>query len=81
MSSILSTIGNNLRLYRKRLSVSQEYLAELADLHRTYIGAVERGEKNISAKNIEKIAKVLGVEPYLLLKETSKSSTHENNGK
>lgn len=74
MSNILSTIGENLRTFRKRMRASQEYLAELADLHRTYIGAVERGEKNISAKNIEKIAKVLGVEPYLLLKETPQPS-------
>ena len=81
MSSILTTIGNNLRHYRKSLGISQEYLAELAGLHRTYIGAVERGEKNISAKNIEKIAKVLGVDPYLLLKENPNPSTHENNGK
>lgn len=81
MSSILSTIGKNLRNFRKRLGVSQEQLAELAELHRTYIGAVERGEKNISAKNIEKIANVLGVEPFLLLKEPTQSSTHENNEK
>jgi len=81
MSSILSTIGKNLRNFRKRLGVSQEQLAELAELHRTYIGAVERGEKNISAKNIEKIANVLGVAPFLLLKESTQSSTRENNEK
>jgi len=81
MSSILSNIGKNLRNFRKRLGVSQEQLAELAELHRTYIGAVERGEKNISAKNIEKIANVLGVEPFLLLKESTQSSTRENNEK
>lgn len=78
MPGILRTIGNNLRAFRKRLGVSQEQLAELAELHRTYIGAVERGEKNISAKNLERIASVLGVEPYLLLKETNQTSTHEN---
>ncbi len=81
MSCILSNIGNNLRAFRKRLGISQEHLAELAELHRTYIGAVERGEKNISAKNIEKIASVLGVEPYLLLKKKNQSSTHENDEK
>ena len=69
MSSILSTIGSNIRRYRKALGVSQEKLAEEAGLHRTYIGSVERGERNISAKNISKIAEVLGVEPYLLMKK------------
>lgn len=67
MSSILATIGSNIRFHRKKLGLSQEQLADLADLHRTYIGSVERGERNISALNIEKIAAVLGVEPAKLL--------------
>ena len=67
MSNILYTIGKNIRHYRNALNISQEKLAEKAGLHRTYIGAVERGKKNISANNIAKIAKVLGVEPYVLL--------------
>jgi len=78
MSGILTTIGKNLRTFRKRLGISQEQLAELAELHRTYIGAVERGEKNISAKNIEKIASVLGVEPYLLLRSIQSSTSEKD---
>ncbi len=69
MSSILNIIGSNIKHYRSALDLSQEKLAEFAGLHRTYIGAVERGERNISAKNIAKIAEVLGVEPYRLLKK------------
>jgi transcriptional regulator with XRE-family HTH domain len=77
MSSILNIIGSNIKHYRTVLGLSQEKLAELAGLHRTYIGAVERGERNISAKNIAKIAEVLGIEPYRLMKkETRKSSRH-----
>jgi transcriptional regulator with XRE-family HTH domain len=67
MSSILVTIGINVRFYRKELGLSQEQLAELSSLHRTYVGSVERGERNISALNIERIAIVLGVEPAKLL--------------
>jgi transcriptional regulator with XRE-family HTH domain len=72
MSSILNIIGSNIKYYRTVLGLSQEKLAEFAGLHRTYIGAVERGERNISAKNIAKIAEVLGVEPYLLMKKESR---------
>jgi transcriptional regulator with XRE-family HTH domain len=43
-------------------------LAELAGLHRTYVGSVERGERNISIDNIERLAKALGIEPADLLK-------------
>jgi len=67
MSSILAIIGSNIKFYRKKLGLSQEQLADLADLHRTYVGSVERGERNISALNIEKLAAVLGVEPAKLL--------------
>lgn len=72
MSSILGVIGSNIRHYRNVLGMSQEKLAEKAGLHRTYIGAVERGERNISANNISKIAEVLGIEPYLLMKKESR---------
>lgn len=72
MSSILNIIASNIKHYRTARGLSQEKLAELAELHRTYIGAVERGERNISAINIARIAKALGVEPYSLMKKESK---------
>jgi transcriptional regulator with XRE-family HTH domain len=70
---ILKIIGNNIRHYRKKAELSQEQLAELADLHRTYIGSVERGERNISALNIAKIASALKVKPFELLKEKNET--------
>lgn len=67
--NILNVIGNNVREYRKKLGLSQEELADLSGVHRTYIGAVERGEKNISALSIAKIAKALKIKPDKLLVE------------
>lgn len=57
----------NLRKYRKERGYSQEYLAELAGLHRTYVSALERERRNISIENIEKIANALHIDAYLLL--------------
>lgn len=66
---ILDIFANNLKFYRVERGLSQEELAFRSELHRTYISAVERKKKNISIKNIEKIAKALEVEPYMLLKK------------
>lgn len=59
---ILLRFGQRLRQLRKEKNLSQEELSFRADLHRTYIGMIERAEKNITLINIEKIAKALGVE-------------------
>jgi transcriptional regulator with XRE-family HTH domain len=67
--SILKTIGENIRSYRKKLGVSQEELGDMAGLDRTYVGGVERGERNVSALNIEKLAKALKIKPDKLLVE------------
>lgn len=58
---ILNLFGENVRKYRRLLNISQEELAHRADLHRTYIGMIERAEKNITLVNIEKIANALEV--------------------
>ena len=54
-------LGESIRKVRINKGVSQEKLAELSGLHRTYVGAVERGERNISIDNIEKLCNALGV--------------------
>lgn len=55
MSAIAKTIGERLRRKRQELGYSQELTAEKAELHPTYIGQVERGEKNATLESIEKI--------------------------
>ncbi len=60
--SARNTLARILKKNRKDLKLSQEKLAELAGLHRNYIGAVERGEVNIAVDNIEKLAKALDIE-------------------
>ena len=56
---ILIKFGNKVRDERKKLGLSQEELASRADVHRTYIGMIERAEKNITLENIEKVANAL----------------------
>lgn len=53
--------GHAVRKRRLELGFSQEELADRASIHRTYVGDVERGERNIALLNIEKLAKALGV--------------------
>ena len=60
-SPILEVFGQNVRRLRVEQGLSQEQLADKAGLHRTYIGMIERAEKNITLCNIERIAKALEV--------------------
>ena len=59
--NVLFLFGERVRDLRKKKNISQEELAHLSGLHRTYIGMIERAEKNITLKNIEKIANGLEV--------------------
>jgi len=67
VSEIIKQVGFRIRDIREEKGLSQEKLAGLADLHRAYIGQIERGEKNIGLKNLEKIAQALGVDIRLLV--------------
>ncbi len=58
---LLKEFGKKVREERRKLGLSQEALAEKAGVHRTYVGMIERGEKNITIANIHKISKALKV--------------------
>ncbi len=67
---LLSKVGKRIKNLRCEQGISQEGLAEKSNLHRTYIGGVERGLRNPSLKSLERIAKGLGVTVGDLFKET-----------
>lgn len=61
-------VGKNVRRHRHRQGWSQEQLAEKSGLHRTYVGSVERGERNVAVRNIFALAEALKVDPRELLR-------------
>jgi transcriptional regulator with XRE-family HTH domain len=66
-ASARKVFGRNLRMRREALGVSQEALAHTANLHRTYIGSVERGERNVSIDNMERLAEAVDSTIAILL--------------
>ncbi|HBN8562911.1 TPA: helix-turn-helix transcriptional regulator [Pseudomonas aeruginosa] len=66
---LVAVFAANVRRLRLELNLSQEELAERAGVHRTYVGMLERGEKNTTIYNIEKVAGALGVDPFVLLQK------------
>ena len=66
---LLHTFAYNVKKYRLENHLSQEKLAELSDLHRTYISALEREKRNISIDNIQQIANALNIDAYKLFIE------------
>jgi transcriptional regulator with XRE-family HTH domain len=60
-------LASNLRSFRRERQISQEELADMCGLHRTYVGSVERGERNVTLSTLEVIAKALGVSVPSLL--------------
>jgi transcriptional regulator with XRE-family HTH domain len=61
--------GRNLRAYREAKGLSQEALADQLGVHRTYMGGIERGERNLTLRSVEKIAARIDTEPLVLLAE------------
>lgn len=65
-------VAANVRRLRTGAGWSQEELAQRCEVHRTYIGSIERGERNVTLDTLERIARSLGVDPRTLLREPTK---------
>ena len=75
---IVKVFGKNIRKYRNEKGISQEKLAELSGLHRTYISDIERFQRSISLENIGRLADALEVETYKLFLETEENENDKN---
>jgi len=69
VGDLQKTVGRNLRAYRLKRGLSQEAFADVLGVHRTYMGGVERGERNLTLKSLERMAEQIGVEPLQLLQK------------
>ena len=81
MSTPLEIFGNTVKELRKQKGLSQEDLAELCNLHRTYIGGIERGERNLGLMNILYLAKALHVLPGELFRDFDRATMARLPGK
>lgn len=75
--SLRTVLAENIKTFRKEKGFSQEELAERCDLHRTYIGSVERHERNVTLSTLEVLAAALGVTVPVLLTKRENSSSNE----
>jgi transcriptional regulator with XRE-family HTH domain len=63
-------LGRNLRAYREARGLSQEAFADVLGVHRTYMGGIERGERNLTLKSLERIAERIDLDPRSLIENT-----------
>lgn len=76
--NIIKVFGANVRKFRKEKGVSQEKLAELCGLHRTYISDIERFQRSISLENIQRIADALNIETHRLFIEAEETPSDKD---
>ena len=79
MRDLAKIIGQRIRNYRTKLGLSQEKLAELAGCHPTYIGQLERGEKNATLESIDKVASSLKISLSKLFENLDGENSSERN--
>lgn len=68
VGDLQKVVGRNLRTYRKKKGLSQEDFADFVGVHRTYMGGLERGERNLTLQSLEKLSEALGVDVRELLR-------------
>lgn len=74
--TLTQILADNIRAFRQARNLSQEELADMCNLHRTYVGSVERGERNVTLSTLEAFSAALGVSvPELLTKRASSDDT------
>jgi transcriptional regulator with XRE-family HTH domain len=73
------TVGRNLRAYRQARGLSQEAFADVLGVHRTYMGVIERGERNLTLRSVERIVGCLNLDPLVLLTQGLQFSNSESN--
>ena len=78
MNNLAKTVGQRIRNYRVKLGLSQEKLAELSGCHPTYIGQLERGEKNATLESIGKVASALNVSLSTLFENIGEKPREDN---
>lgn len=72
-ATLTAILAANIRAFREAKNLSQEDFADICDLHRTYVGSVERGERNVTLSTLEVFASVMGISvPQLLTGKVSK---------
>ncbi|MBQ3151398.1 MAG: helix-turn-helix transcriptional regulator [Clostridia bacterium] len=79
MNELAKSVGQRIRNYRNNLGLSQEKLAELSGCHPTYIGQIERGEKNATLESIDKIAGALNIPLSKLFEKLDNRNSGEKN--
>lgn len=75
VGDLQKVVGRNLRAYRQARGLSQEAFADVLGVHRTYMGGLERGERNLTLRSLERLAVTIEVEPVELLRGATPSNT------
>lgn len=71
-------VGRNLRAYREARGLSQEAFADVLGVHRTYMGAIERGERNLTLRSVERITGCLDLDPLVLLTKSTETKDRQS---